>query len=292
MKRLLVVIAVLSLATSAYAFGTWPGSYTYDGLIMKDRAGLPLTPSALHLNGGFFWRGLLGKSFDNNGDSQDDVSNENYLGLPAVDLGYAIDEKWEVALTFQLLYGPLGDYSEFGIGDMWFKARGLWQTGTDFYFGPRVAVKIPVGDDEKGLGDGQLDIDIGAVGAKYGETHFRLNGQLGFRYRLKRTYTVAGVEYETKPGIMIYSLMEPGFGIGHANKFSFYFPIAFDYHAESSTNDVGNNDSGYTFGFGVKPAYALDQNNTLNLMFLFPLFGKAANQELYIGFTADSFIPM
>jgi hypothetical protein len=290
MKRLLVVVAVLSLAASAYGFSTWPEAFPYDGLATKDRAGLPLTPSALHLNGGFFYAGILNKEFNADGDSVDGA-DEYAFGIP-VDLGYAIDEQWEIDLTFQLLKYSLGNVSEFGIGDMWFKARGLWQTGTDFYFGPRVAVKIPVGDDTKLLGDGQLDIDIGAVGAKYGETHFRLNGQLGFRYRLKRTYTIAGVEYETKPGIMIYSLMEPGLGIGHANKFSFYFPLAFEFHGESKTNDVGNNDGGYGFAFGVKPAYAIDQNNTLNLTFLYPIFGKSANQELYVGFTADSFIPL
>ncbi|UCE26594.1 MAG: hypothetical protein JSW52_09620 [Candidatus Coatesbacteria bacterium] len=282
MKRLLVVPVMLALAAGAYGYSTWPRAFTYDGLATKDRGGLPLTPGALHLNGGFFYADLLGKRFNADGDSVDE--DLKAIGIP-IDLGYAIDEQWEVDITFQLLRVSNGT-SNFGIGDMWFKARALFETGTDFYFGPRIAVKIPVGDDTKLLGDGQVDIDIGAVGAKYGETHFRLNGQLGFRYRLENG------DLNYKPGILIYAFMEPGVGVGRANKFSFYFPIAFDYHAASTLNDVDQNDSGYGFAFGIKPAYALDQNNTLNLTFLYPVFGKNANKDLYIGFTADSFIPL
>jgi hypothetical protein len=286
MKRLLVVIAVLSLAASAYAYSTWPGAYPYDGLIMKDRAGLPQTPSALHLHGGFFYADILGKSFNADGDSVDDAVDSNALGIP-IDLGYAVDERWGIDLTFQLIRWSAGNNSEFGIGDMWFKARALWETGQDFYFGPRIAVKIPVGDDAKGLGDGQVDIDIGAVGAKYGQTHFKLNGQLGFRYRLENS------DINTQPGIMIYTLMEPGFGIGRSQKFAVYAPIAFDFRANTKVNDTSvDNSGGYTFALGAKPTYAIDQNNTLNLMFVFPLFGKNADDELYIGFTADSYIPI
>ena len=291
MKRLLVVTVMLGLAANAYGYSTWPTAFPYDGLITKDRGGLPLTPGSLHLNGGFFYSDLLDKRFDENGDSIDE--NFSAIGIP-IDLGYAIDEKWEVALTFQLLRisaagnSELGipDMSEFGIGDMWFKARALWETGTDFYFGPRIAIKIPVGDDGKGLGDGQLDIDIGAVGAKYGQSHFRFNGQLGFRYRLENG------DMKTKPGILIYSFMEPGLGVGRANKFSFYFPLAFEYHAASKLNGVSVNNGGYALAFGIKPSYALDQNNTLNLTFLYPIFGKSANKDLYIGFMYDSFIPI
>jgi hypothetical protein len=281
MKRLLVATIMLVLAANAYGYSTWPGAFPYDGLATKDRGGLPLTPGSLHVNGGFFYANILDKAFDPNGDSVD--ANEDFyaIGIP-IDLGYAIDKQWEVDLTFQLIKMNRGAASEFGIGDMWFKARWLRETGMDFYFGPRIAVKIPVGDDTKGLGDGQVDIDIGAVGAKYGQTHFRLNGQLGFRYRLENGDT------NVKPGVLIYSFMEPGLGVGRANKFSFYFPLAFEYHADGNVANSG----GYGFAFGIKPAYALDQNNTLNLTFLYPVFGKNADQEIYVGFTADSFIPL
>jgi len=284
MKRLLVATIMLVLAANAYGFNTWPGAFPYDGLATKDRAGLPLTPGALHLNGGFFYAGMLNKQFNNDGDSVDGA-DEYAFGIP-IDLGYAIDQQWEIDLTFQLMKYKLGAVDNFGIGDMWFKARGLWETGQDFYFGPRIAVKIPVGDDTKLLGDGQVDIDIGAVGAKYGETRFKLNGQLGFRYRLENG------DANYKPGILIYSFMEPGLGLGRAGVFGFYFPLAFEYHAASTLNDVDQDDSGYGFALGIKPYYALDQNNTLNLTFLYPIFGKNANQELYVGFTADSFIPL
>jgi len=287
----LSVLTALFIAVSAYAY-TWPGAYPYDGLITKDRAGLPQTPGALHLHGGFFYVGILNKGFYPDGEVIEDGVDNYKLGIP-VDLGYAVNERWGIDLTFQILKRTNGNTSEFGIGDMWFKARALWETGMDFYFGPRVAVKLPVGDETKLLGDGQADIDIGAVGAKYGETHFRLNGQLGFRYRLAYKYTVAGVEHDEKPGIMIYSFMEPGVGIGRANKFSIYAPIAFDFRAKTKLDgDSQDMTGGYTFAIGVKPAYAIDQNNTLNLLFLFPLFGKNADDEVYIGFTADSYIPL
>jgi outer membrane protein OmpA-like peptidoglycan-associated protein/opacity protein-like surface antigen len=293
MKTLLVITMVVVLAAGAYAdtwskHYTWPKQFPYDGLVTKDRAGLPLTPNAIHLNGGFFYVGILNKYFDTDGDSLDDRHTNYALGFP-LDIGYTFNGKWEVGCTLQVIKWSRTegvDQGDFGIGDMWIKGRKLFQAGEDFWVGPRIAGKIQLGDSHRELGDGQGDIDAGAVFAKYGDSRFKLNGQAGFRYSLEDS------DIDIQPGMQMYTFLEPGFGIGGSQKFIIYAPVGFGYHMESKRNDVGMDDSGYGFTVGVKPAFALSDNHTINFTLLYPVFGKNANQELYVAVTTDSFIPI
>jgi OOP family OmpA-OmpF porin len=51
-------------------------------------------------------------------------------------------------------------------------------------------------------------------------------------------------------------------------------------------------DNGYGLTLGAKPSFALSDNHTLNFTLLYPVMGKNANQEIYLAFTTDSFIPL
>jgi outer membrane protein OmpA-like peptidoglycan-associated protein len=287
MKTFLVVTAVLATVVGSYGF-TWPDHFTYDGLIVKDRAGLPMPSNSIHINGGFFYYGLLNKYYNDDGDSMDDAYSNYALGFP-VDIGYTFNGKLEAAATFQLIRlseSNGADTSEFGLGDVWIKGRALFQPGEDFYIGPRIAGKIQGGNSHLGLGDGWGDIDGGVVFAKYGDPRFKLNGSAGFRYSLEDT------DVNVQPGSKIYTFLEPGFGIGGEQKFVIYVPVGFDYHMESKRNDVGMDNAGYGLTVGVKPSFEISDNHTLNVTLLYPVMGKNANQEMYIAFTTDSFFPL
>ena len=196
-----------------------------------------------------------------------------------------------------------------GLGDIWVKARGLWETSTDFYLGPRLAVKIPVGkvdyDDEKPeLGDDQMDIDVALVAGKYGEsTKFVMSGQAGFRYRMKKTITVPGdfptLEYDYTPGMMIYLHAEPGIAVSSDQAFQIYVPIGYEMSLEDKLDlpaawprsvpvPVAVDHS--SLYLGLYPKYQLDERNSLGLKFMYPVMGNNSPQGMYVTLTYGGFI--
>jgi len=307
LSRFLVWIALpLAGAGAALAY-TMPGTAPYDGLISIDRGGLPLVPEMLHLNVGAGYWGA-DKAFDKDGDSDSLDTKPNFLAVP-LDVGYAFDENYLADITLQILrpsetYTDPGTMEEttrnaMGLGDLWIKARGIWETGPDFWVGPRLAVKIPVGkvdyDDEKPeLGDNQVDIDVGVVAGKYGgETMFKFSGQLGFRYRLEGSYTMGGVDYKYTPGLMIYTLLEPGIGTGSDQAFQIYVPIGYETSMASKSDGTENTDSETSSMYlGLYPKYELDERNAIGLKFLYPVFGTNTPQGMYFTLTYDAFIKL
>jgi hypothetical protein len=307
---LFVTIAVV-LAAVGTAFGyTMPGYTPYDGLITFDHTGMPITAGAGHLNGAVgYW--TANKAFADDSKAYD-VAGDNTLIAVPIDLGYAFDEQWMADVTVQLLRPQTGNYDTFGLGDVWVKVRGLFDTGNDTLLGPRLAVKVPVGtvdytDTAPELGDDQMDVDLAAVFSKYGgDTHFKASAQLGFRYRMKYTTstydTVSGNTYDidTTPGMLIYIDAEPGFGIGPDQFFQIYVPIGYVTSMEDSLDYPANWPQGTpmpsglshnTFYAGLHPKYTLDENNTLGLKFLYPVMGKNVPQGMLVALTVDSFIP-
>jgi len=174
------------------------------------------------------------------------------------------------------------------------KVRKLFIAGNGLYVGPRIAAKFDTGDGNRGLGDGQTDIDGGVVFSKYDDSRFKFNGQFGFRYRLNDPdlhYADPDSEGVT-PGSMIYTFVEPGFGIGADQRFMFYIPIGFDYHMESKEENDKHDNAGYGLAVGAKPTYAINDNHTIGATVLYPVMGKNIEQELYVGLSIDSFLPL
>lgn len=288
MKRLLLLTLALALVAGAYAFN-WPGSFPYDGLVTKDHGALLIPPRTLHIHGGFFYHDVLNQYFDADGEAQDDTFppfiSTDYVayGIP-LDLGYAFNESWQFDATGQVINWKRGDGEAFKFGDTWIKVRGVFGSEEQYRLGPRLAAKIPTGDDVSGIGDGQADIDLALLGAKCGGGMFRSNEQLGVRYRLKNSDT------DTQPGILAYLSAEPGLALGADQKFIIAVPLAFEYFLESKTADEGNEDDGYGFAAGLKPTYAFDDKNALNLTVLYPVMGKNTDKELYVGLMIDSYL--
>lgn len=307
LSRFLVCLALPLAAASAASAYTMPGAAPYDGLISLDHGGLPLVPETLHLNVGAGYWGA-DKGFDLDGNSQDLASQPNFLAVP-LDIGYAFDENYLADITLQILRpsmtvsDPLTleetTVNAMGLGDLWIKARGIWETGPDFWVGPRLAVKIPVGkvdyeDDKPELGDNQVDIDVGVVAGKYGgETMFKFNGQLGFRYRLEESYSIGGVDYTRTPGLMIYTLLEPGIGTGSDQAFQIYVPIGYETSmaAKADGTEISDSETSSMY-LGLYPKYELDERNAIGLKFLYPVFGTNTPQAMYFTLTYDAFIKL
>jgi hypothetical protein len=196
-----------------------------------------------------------------------------------------------------------------GLGDIWVKARGLWETATDFYLGPRLAVKIPVGkvdyeSTKPYLGDDQMDVDVALVAGKYGEsTKFVMSGQVGFRYRMKTTVTVPGYiptfEYDYTPGMMIYLHAEPGMAVSSDQAFQIYVPIGYEMSLEDKVDlptawpglgpapqDLDHS----SLYLGLYPKYQLDDRNSLGLKFMYPVMGNNSPQGMYFTLTYGGFI--
>jgi hypothetical protein len=307
LSRFIVWLALPLVGVGAAFAYTMPDTAPYDGLITIDRGGLPLIPETLHLNVGAGYWGT-DKGFDKDGNSQDDPLNPNFLAVP-LDIGYAFDQNYLADITLQILRPSYTypdpttmeetTYNAMGLGDLWIKARGIWETGPDFWVGPRLAVKIPVGkvdyeSMDPDLGDDQMDIDVGVVAGKYGgETMFKFGGQLGFRYRMERSYSMGGVDYKETPGLMIYTQLEPGIGTGSDQAFQIYVPIGYETSMASKSDGTEDPDSETSSMYlGLYPKYELDERNAIGLKFLYPVFGANTPQGMYFTLTYDAFIKL
>ena len=305
LSRLAAVLVLPLVAAGAATAYTMPGYAPYDGLISIDPGGMPIVPETLHVNAGVgYWS--ADKAFDVDGNSEDITTNPTAILVP-LDIGYAFDRNYMADITLQILRPSYTytdpftleetDYNAMGLGDIWVKARGIWETATDFYIGPRLAVKIPVGKVDyeamdPWLGDDQMDIDFAAVAGKYGEaTMFKFTGQLGFRYRMERTWSVMGVDFDYTPGMMIYTQLEPGIGTGSDQAFQIYLPIGYETSmaAKSGGDDITDSETSSLY-VGLYPKYELDETNVIGLKFVYPLMGANTPQAMYFTLTYGAFI--
>jgi hypothetical protein len=284
MKKLLVTGLFLAVATGAFA-------YLYDGLNTNGCIYTPGTADSLHARAGFYYQGMLNKYFDADGESQDDWTNEDYssymMYIP-IDVGYNFNNVAQVDIGLQLLswnVSALTDESEFGLSDLWVKAKGIFQVGPDWFLGPRLGFKAAIGDEEKGLGTGQHDIDFGLwVGKARTGNNFRAKANLGVRYGLEHP------DDEWQPGLMIYARLEPGFAI--TPEFEAFGVI--DFASMGKFKVAGNeveDSEGMGLGVGVRPTYFIDDNNAVSAEIQYPVMGDNANQELVFGVNYDGYIP-
>ena len=287
MKKLLVTGLFLVLATGAFA-------YLYDGLNTNDCIYAPGVADSLHARAAFYYMGLLNKHYDAEGESQEDYpiteGKNTYMFIP-IDVGYNFNNVAQVDIGLQLLnyswddgVDATEDASEFGLSDLWIKARGIFQVGPEWYLGPRLGFKAAIGDEEKGLGSGQHDIDLGLwVGKERAGNNFRANAALGFRYRLEDDNNV-------QPGMMVYGRLEPGFAI--TPEFEAFGIIDFTtaFTAKNNGNDITDSEA-MGLSVGVRPTYFIDGNNAVSAEVQYPVMGDNIDQELLFGFNYDGYIP-
>lgn len=316
MKRLVAIAASIVVAAGVASAiiedgGTFPSAWVYDGLITYDPMGLPPVPNAFHFNVGAGYM-VASKTFDEAGKAKEMGGDRTLTAVP-VDVGYAVNERILVDVTFQLLSYTTYGRGAAGLGDIWVKGRYIAPLGS-FNVGGRLGIKVPVGkvdyfDDEFApeLGDGQMDVDVAAVGSMYPDEGFAFNGQVGFRYRTNDSnfYVLSEqgerIEVDYKPGVLTYLHLEPGYSMG-PERFQVYVPIGFMMTTTVKWGASGVEDSN-TNGLyvGVAPKYAVDANNTLGVKFLYPIVGTGAGgylsgpylyKSILIGLTYEGYVPL
>ncbi len=323
MKRVVAITASIVVAAGMASAiirdgGTFPSAWVYDGLITYDHMGLPLVPNALHVNVGAGYM-MASEIFDEQGEAQDMGGDVSVIAVP-VDVGYAVNERILVDVTFQLLSYTTYGRGAAGLGDLWVKGRYVAPLGR-FNVGGRLSIKVPVGnvdylDFDPELGDGQTDIDVAAVGSLYPDKGFAVNGQVGFRYRIDGATNITvtnemGIplgQFNYKPGMLTYLHIEPGYSMG-PERFQFYVPIGFMMttavklkldapgYGEEKIKDSKTNG----LYVGLAPKYGVDANNTLGVKFLYPIKGTGGNEDFFspelhksilIGLTYEGYIPL
>jgi hypothetical protein len=300
----MMLLAAFLMLGAATAFGyTFPEAFVYDGLITYDHGGMPVTANALHFNVGAGYL-MFNEYYDVDGEAVEAGGDVSIIGVP-IDVGYAIDENILVDVTLQVLSTSVkpdvGDSeSAAGLGDVWVKGRYIAPVAENVNLGGRLGVKIPVGkvdyDDEKPeLGDNQMDIDVALVAGMYPDEGFVMNGQVGFRYRMKETIEMEIFpgqieEFEYTPGMLIYLDVEPGYSFG---EFDVYVPIGYEMTmaAKFDGDDVDDSETSGLY-VGVAPKYAIDVNNTIGIKFLYPIMGKVVPKSMLVGATYEGYIPM
>lgn len=326
MKRVVAITSSIVFAAGTVSAiiedgGTFPSAWVYDGLITYDPMGFPPAPNALHFNVGAGYM-TANKIFDERGKAKGIGGDRTLIAVP-VDVGYALNRRILVDVTFQLLsytekwdaappFYPTGaEYSAAGPGDIWVKGRYVAPLGR-FNVGGRLGVKIPVGkvdyfDFEPELSDGQTDIDVAAVGSSYADKGFACNGQVGFRYRTvdSNFYVVnemgQRLEIDYKPGLLTYLHLEPGYTTG-AESFQVYVPIGFmmtTAFKSDSTEAADSNTRGLYVG--LAPKYGFDANHTVGVKFLYPIAGASGNpmyllspelhKSVLMGITYQGYVP-
>jgi hypothetical protein len=173
--------------------------------------------------------------------------------------------------------------------------------------------KVDYKDDKPDLGDDQVDVDVALVVGSYSEvTTFVMNGQVGARYRMKKTVSeyvqvspaptdYAWRDYDVTPGMMFYVHVEPGVATSREKKFLLYAPAGYamslkddntypeDWPATApKTEGVGHS----SLYIGLYPKYQLDERNAVGLKFMYPLEGKNTPQGMYFTLTYGAFIKL
>ncbi|MCP4229131.1 MAG: hypothetical protein GY771_03155, partial [bacterium] len=250
------------------------------------------TADSLHARAGFYYQGILNKYFDVDGESQDDSTNaddSSYVMFIPIDVGYNFDNVAQVDIGLQLMNwnATTGgtDTGEFGLSDLWIKARGIFQVGPDWYLGPRLGFKAAIGDEDKFLSTGQHDIDFGAwVGKARTGNNFRAKANLGIRYGLEHA------DDNWQPGMVIYARLEPGFAITPEFEAFAIIDFASMFAGKVNGNEVTDSES-MGLGVGVRPTYFIDDNNAVSAEIQYPVMGDRIDQELLFGFNYDAYIP-
>jgi hypothetical protein len=178
-----------------------------------------------------------------------------------------------------------------GLGDVWVKGRYVAPVG-NMNLGGRLGVKIPVGkydleDEDMELGDDQMDIDVGLIAGMAPEgAGFAGLGQLGFRYRMAQSIDTIIGSVDYTPGMLIYTQLEPGYMFNEM--LGVYVPILYETSmADKLDSDEVTDSETSGLAVGLAPKYALDQNNTIGLKFLYPVMGTNVPQAMNIGVTYE-----
>jgi hypothetical protein len=240
----------------------------YDDLITNDTAavkaagGLCGSVSLLYTT--------ASKCFDSDSKAQDYTDNATQLRIP-LRANYGVMDKLTAFAILPIVKWDMGDAGESGIGDLWLGAKyGIMPDGL---LTVRGALDLPLGDDEKGLGNaGGFGIDVAAMSMKQIDK-IGLNGQVGLRYNAE--------DGDTKwtPGIGIYLDVEGSYSFSEvlAGMVGIEFKTVGD--GKSDGNDVKDSGDNY-IDLNVGACYKLGEKMGLRGDIIYTVAGKNNDQNV------------
>jgi len=269
MKKICAFMFIACLfATTAFA---------YDHLITNDTAKV-IDQGAIQAEAavGYF---TASKAYDADGDTYDITDNlgnkedGTQLTIPVkVRWGCKLVPNLELSAILPFEKWDVGDAGESGIGDLWIAGKyGLMPEGL---LTLRGALDIPLGDEEKGLGqDGGFGIDVAAMTQKQ-LSMIKVDGQVGLRYNAEDSDT------KWQPGLGIYLDGEGSYELSKVLAVQAGLELMFVGDGKDDGED--SKDSGENWiELNVGAKYALNEKMCLKGDILYNLAGK--NTPQYFG---------
>lgn len=246
-------------------------AFAYDHLItnetsaVKEQGAMQAEASVLYTT--------ASKAFDNEGNSGDLADNFTRLYIPLkFRWGCTLVPKLELLAVLPFEKWDQGDAGESGIGDLWI--AGKYALMPEGLLTLRGALDVPLGDDDKGLGQsGGFGIDVAAMTQKQ-LSMIKVDGQVGIRYNVEDSDT------KWQPGLGIYLDGEGSYELSDVLSAQAGLELMFVGDGKYDGNDA--KDTGVSWiELNVGAKYALNEKMCLKGDILYNLSGK--NVDQYFG---------
>ncbi len=260
MKKVLVFAAILCLAASS--------AFAYDHLITNDKA--PVQEAGTMKGEAAIGFLTASEAFDADSEAGDLGDDATALYIP-LKFRYGLMDGLEVFGVLPFEKWDMGDAGESGIGDLFVGVKyGLMPEGM---LTLRGALDIPLGDDEKGLGEtGGFGIDVAAMTQKEMDL-ITLDGQVGLRYNVEDSDT------KIQPGLGIYVDGEAAYALSDMFDVQGGLEIVFVGDSKWDGNDI--DDSGMNWiELNLGGCYKMDDNIGIKGDILYTLMGKNTNKNM------------
>ncbi len=264
MKKVLLLGAVALMG----AFMVSTTAMAYDDLITNDTAavkaagGLCGSASILYTT--------ASKCFDADGESADYADDRTQLRIP-LRVNFGVMDKLTVFAVVPFAKWDMGDFGESGLGDVWLGAK--YSVMPEGMLTVRGALDLPVGDDEKGLGNaGGFGIDVAAMTMKQVDK-IGMNAQVGIRYNAEDGDT------KIKPGLGIYFDAEGDYAFSEA--FKGLVGIEFMTAGDGQFDGTDIKDSGSNYlDLNIGACYKLGDTMGLRGDIIYTVTGKNTDQNV------------
>jgi len=254
---------ILSFLFVALLFSTT--AFAYDHLITNDTAVIGEAGSMKAEAAVLYTSASEGDAGGNDVDYDD---NATRLFIP-LKFRYVVMDNLEAFGVLPFEKWDMGDFGESGIGDLW--------VGVKYGLGSmtlRGALDIPLGDDEKGLGQaGGFGIDVAAMTQKQLGS-IKLDGQLGVRYNVEDSDT------KMQPGFGVYVDAEGSYAFSEVVSGQLGLEVLYAGKSKWDGNDIDDSDMN-SIELNVGGKYMLAENMGLKGDILYNLAGK--NSDRYFG---------
>jgi hypothetical protein len=226
------------------------------------------------------------KAYDSEGESQDLGDNFSYFGLALRPTywGMMNDMRWQISAAVPFNSYSWGDISESGIGDiqasvaLWFLDDHRKGNYASFW----IWTDIPVGDETKGLGTGQMNLRPGLSYATEKMPYFA-QASVFYNYRMKGNLDFGLGEFEYKYGDEFWANASFGYSANEQMTPRLELQTGWGM-ADTKIEDIEIADSKVQW-FKVGPAldYQINPNASFQIAALYNVMGKNSNQSFDIG---------